>query len=302
MGNSESFYILALDGGGARGIYPAQVLANLERELEASVKDCFDLIAGTSTGSIIAGAAAVGVPMAQIVELFEKEAPRIFRKRFLRWGILGSKYSRRPFEDIVCSMIPDTTLGKISTPLMITGSDISTGGVYVFKSGYMAEIGVSYVRDRDTLLSDAILASCAAPYYFDPAKVGDYLLADGGLWANNPSITALAEAVGRFGKDVSDVRILSVGTGHTNTFYREQKSWGIATGWGHKKLVAYFLSLQSQASMNMSRLLLKNGYLRLDPEIGDWGLDDTRYLANLKAIADRDFAARFGEIQKYRKR
>ena len=67
MAQDSVFHILSLDGGGARGIYPAQVLANIERELSAPVKECFDLIVGTSTGSIVGGAAAVGIPMAEIV-------------------------------------------------------------------------------------------------------------------------------------------------------------------------------------------------------------------------------------------
>ena len=66
-----AFHILALDGGGARGIYPAQVLANIERELQTSVRECFDLIVGTSTGSIIGGAVAVGISMDEIVRLFK---------------------------------------------------------------------------------------------------------------------------------------------------------------------------------------------------------------------------------------
>ena len=301
MDENQRFYILALDGGGARGIYPAQLLANLEREFDVGVKECFDLIAGTSTGAIIAGAAAAGIPMAEIVQLFEKEAPRIFRKRFYRRGVFSSKYDRRHLESVVRSCVGEITLGEIEIPMMITGSDISTGGVHVFKSGYMKVLGESYVRDGKVKLCDAILASCAAPHYFDPAVVGDYLLADGGLWANNPSITALAEAVARFKKEVPEIQILSIGTGRTSTFYRRQKSWGIVTGWGHKKLVSYFLSLQSQASMNLSRLLLDQGHLRLDPDIGDWGLDDTKHLQNLKALADRDFAAQFDAISAHSK-
>ena len=81
MKSNDSFRILALDGGGARGIYGAQILARLETSLDAHIRDYFDLIAGTSTGSILAGAAAVGIPLADIVKLFESEAPLIFRKR-----------------------------------------------------------------------------------------------------------------------------------------------------------------------------------------------------------------------------
>ena len=101
------FSILALDGGGARGIYGAQVLSRIERALQAKVKDSFDLIAGTSTGSILAGAAAADIPMGSIVELFENESPRIFgRKWFIPgisklWPLLLSRYSRRPLDSVL---------------------------------------------------------------------------------------------------------------------------------------------------------------------------------------------------------
>ena len=299
VSESETFYILALDGGGTRGIYPAQVLANLEQKLGVSVKDCFDLIAGTSTGAIIAGAAAAGLPMTEVVALFEREAPRIFRKRPCRLGFFGSKYSAKPLAAIIGKLLPTATLGSIKTPLLITSSDLSTGGVYVFKSRYLKDLGEEYVRDGNTRLSDAILASCAAPSFFDPAKLGDYLLADGGLWANNPSIIALTEAVSKFGQAVERVSILSIGTGRETRFYRRHKHWGILTGWERQKLVAYFLNLQSQASANMSGLLLQDRYLRLDPEIDDWPLDDTKHLGNLKALADRDFTRNSGQISAY---
>ena len=69
---------MAVDGGGTRGIYAAQILARVEEALGQAVKDCFDLLAGTSTGSIIAGAAAAGIPLGEVVDLFERESPRIF--------------------------------------------------------------------------------------------------------------------------------------------------------------------------------------------------------------------------------
>ena len=72
MVTDDTFYILSLDGGGARGIYSAQVLAKIEDTTSTPISQCFDLIAGTSTGSIIAAAAAAGIPLTLIVELFEK--------------------------------------------------------------------------------------------------------------------------------------------------------------------------------------------------------------------------------------
>ncbi len=287
--SGENFYILALDGGGARGIYPACVLANVERNLGKPIKDCFDLITGTSTGAIIAGAAAAGVKMSAVVDLFDKEAVQVFRSRLSGWGLIRSKYTRARLEQLLKEYLPNKPLGEISKPLLITSSSISTGGVHVFKSKYLDELGEQYLRDGDVLLSDAVLASCAAPSYFDPVQVGDYLLADGGLWANNPSILAVTEAVSKFNRPIEQVHILSIGTGKPLNLYRRRRFWGLATGWGRQKLVEYFLSLQSQASTNMASLLLGDRYFRLDPEIEHWGLDDTKHLHNLKAMADRDF-------------
>ena len=294
----SAFNILALDGGGARGVYSAQVLACVEKETGGPVRAHFDLIAGTSTGSIIAGAAAVGIPMSEVVKLFEKESPRIFQGRWLGSFHIRSKYPRRPLEEVIRGCVSDVTLGEVSTPLMIMGSDISTGGVHVFKSRYPKELGESYVRDSDVVLADAILASCAAPTYFDPVPVGSFLLADGGLWANNPSIMALTEAVSKFNRSLEQIRILSIGTGHSVNLYSKRRLWGLITGWGREKLVSYVFRLQSDASTNMAKLLLTDRYLRMDPEIEALGLDDIEHLANLKALATKDFALRSNEIAK----
>ena len=231
--------------------------------------------------------------MASIVELFENEAPSIFRKR---WFINGlsvlwqSRYSRRALESVLQRYVPVLTLGEISVPLMITSTDLATGGVHVFKSAYLAELDEPYERDGDVLLQDAILASCAAPTFFNPKQVGSHLLVDGGLWANNPSIIALTEALSKFDKRIEDVSVLSIGTGHAPNMYHQRRFWGLLTGWGRHKLVSYTLGLQSQAATNMAGLLLGQRYLRLDPTIETWQLDDTRHLGNLKALADQTFA------------
>ena len=104
MRSNSNFSILTLDGGGARGIYSARLLARIDQSLGAKIRHCFDLIAGTSTGSILAAAAATEIPMASIVELFENEAPSIFRKRWFINGLSAlwqSRYSRRALESVL---------------------------------------------------------------------------------------------------------------------------------------------------------------------------------------------------------
>ena len=290
MRSGDAFNILTLDGGGIRGIYAAHILARLEDTLEVPLRERFDLIAGTSTGSILAGAVSMNIPMETLVELFESQASRIFRRRkFSFFPIMRSRYSNHSLDRVIGEYMPEVTMGEVPTPLMITSSDISTGGVHVFKSRYLEDLGEPYLRDGRVRLTDAILASCAAPTYFDPRQVGEYLLADGGLWANNPTIIAVTEAISKFGQPLDKIRVLSVGTGRTASFYSRNGAWGLLTGWGGPKLVTYVLGLQSQASTNMAKLLLGDRHVRLDPEINSWKLDDIKNLESLKALADRDF-------------
>lgn len=301
MENEENFNVLALDGGGTRGIYAAQILANIEQNFHVSIKDCFNLIAGTSTGSIIAGAIATDIRMQKVVQIFECKASQIFRKKHYLSPLFISRYSKKPLEKVLDNYLPSITLGEIVTPLMIMGSDIGTGGVYVFKSKYLGESNALYVRDKDVQLRDAILASCSAPLFFDPQKMGDSLLADGGLWANNPSVISFTEAISKFKKKIEQIKILSIGTGHTATQkYNNRKCcWGFLNGWGREKFISYILDLQSQASTNMARLLLNKNYLRLDPTIDNWALDDVTHLGNLKALANKDFIENAQKIKAF---
>ena len=308
MNKKEHFYILALDGGGTRGIYSAKILECLEKSLNIPVKDCFDLIAGTSTGSIIAGAAAIGIGMERIVQLFECESPRIFQKKKpVCFSWFFSQYSKKPLETALDEHLSSTTkLGEISTPLMVISSDISNGGVWVFKSKYMKELGYPYTKDGELLLKDAILSSCAAPTFFAPHELynslhkSNSLLADGGLWANNPSIFAYTEALAKFGKKIDQIRILSIGTTpEINNMYNKKCCWGFLTGWGSQKFIRYILDLQSQASTNMAGLLLGDQYLRIQPKEGGDELDKTgmKYFNTLKRYADEDFGKLECEIK-----
>ena len=290
MRTDDAFNILALDGGGIRGIYAAHVLARLEDTLGVPVRERFDLIAGTSTGSILAGAASMSIPMKTLVSLFESQAGRIFKRRMFSFSpFIRSRYPTDPLDGVIAEYVPEVTMGEVPTPLMITSSDVSTGGVHVFKSRYLEDLGEPYLRDGEVRLRDAILASCAAPTYFNPRQVGEYLLADGGLWANNPTIIAVTEAISKFRQTLGKIRVLSVGTGRTANFYTRRGAWGLLTGWGGPKLVTYVLGLQSQASTNMAKLLLGDRHVRLDPEIKSWKLDDIKHMESLKVLADRDF-------------
>jgi patatin-like phospholipase/acyl hydrolase len=185
---------------------------------------------------------------------------------------------------------------------MITSSEIAKSEVHIFRSNYTDEFGESNPTNKDVNLRDAILASCAAPTFFAPKSLDNFLLADGGLWANNPSTIAFTEALSTFGKDTREIRMLSIGTGHSVNMYRNRRGWGFITGWGGAKLTSYVMSLQSQASANMAKLLLKENYLRINPKIDFWELDTLTQLDNLKSLAERDFKKHSEGIETFLRR
>lgn len=299
MNNTNTFHILTLDGGGTRGIYTAQLLAKIEQAFGTHIKTCFDLIAGTSTGAIIAGAAVSDLPMTDIVELFETETRYIFRKKWYRIPLFVSKYPSEKLAQIIAKHIPATPLGNIDTPLMITSSEITSSEVHIFRSNYGSRDSEIAPKNKDVCLRDAILASCAAPTFFAPKSVDNLLLADGGLWANNPSTVALTEACTALKKEVKEIRMLSIGTGHSVNMYRNRRGWGFLTGWGGAKLTSYVMTLQSQASARTAKLLLQQNYLRINPEIDFWELDTLTQLENLKSLAERDFEKYAAEIRAF---
>ena len=290
MNNTDTFKILTLDGGGTRGIYTAQLLALVEQEFDIRIKDSFDLIAGTSTGAIIAGAIVSEIPMDEIVGLFESEAPDIFRKRWYRNLLFSSKYSEDVLAQVIAKHIPAKPLSEILTPLIITSSEITTSELHIFRSNYATELNADEYTDGDVCIRDAVVASCSAPTFFSPKDLNNMLYADGGLWANNPSVAAYTEALTKFGKDVSKVKILSIGTGHAKTMYKRKRRWGFLIGWGGPKLVSFVMMLQSQASAEMVKLLLKENYMRICPSIDFWDIDSVRPLDKLKSMAIDDFA------------
>ena len=186
---------------------------------------------------------------------------------------------------------------------MITSSEIAKSEVHIFRSGYG-----SRDTDKTVNLRDAILASCAAPTFFAPkyvsvdgtAECAYYLLADGGLWANNPSTIAFTEALSAYlEKRHTEIRMLSIGTGHSVNMYRNRRGWGFITGWGGAKLTSYVMTLQSQASARTAKLLLQQNYLRIIPEIDFWELDTLIQLENLKSLAERDFEKYAAEIEAF---
>lgn len=305
---SQIFHILSLDGGGFRGAYSAYLLKRMEVEWGNNWLNQFHMYAGTSTGSIIAAGLAVGFTAEKIFDLYNNHGATIFKKSWISnfdlVNLFKSRYNKNVLRDLLVKFFGDITLGQVSKPLIIPAIDIGSGQVHVFKSTY----DKNFVRDAKVLLVDAVLASCCAPTYFDPHIVGPYPLADGGVWANNPSLVSVIDAKRRLGIKLEDIRVFSIGTGKSKVFYPYKSNkffetifskwtgWGFATRWGNKKFINLLLNLQADSAQNMLRLLLQtnngdeNQLLRINFE-SDMSLDmdDPQKLPDLIRQADLDF-------------
>ena len=293
-----SFKILSLDGGGVRGIFSAQVLNSINDKLGINTCNTFNLLVGTSTGSIVAAAVAIGYDLSKLVQDYECYAPRIFKQRFSLRGYLRSRYDSKILGNFLHESFKETTLGDIKTPLIINATNVSTGKVHVFKSSYQEERrGGDYVRDGDVPLYKAVLASCSAPTYFDPVKISDDLVCDGGLWANNPALVGYVDAINNFNETPAKMKILSIGTGNTRQFYLPSYMWGLVTGWKREQIVSLVMLSQTQYAENCLDLIMPENVLRINPEIGNWKLDDYRVLPTLKSLASQEVTNR-GELIK----
>jgi|TARA_R110001583_G_scaffold116486_1_gene267041 patatin-like phospholipase/acyl hydrolase len=304
-----TFKILSIDGGGIRGVYPAHILKCFEEKLGINLLESFDMIAGTSTGSIIAAGVACDIRATEIVNMYKEHGEDIFKKkksripfkklRNITQPLLESVYDCGSLNKVLKGVFNDSTLGQIAKPLILPATDVGNGGVHVFKSAY----DPTFNRDRLVKVRDAVLASCSAPTYFDPHKVDEYLLSDGGLWANNPALVAVIDAQKRLGINYDDIQVLSIGTGHSKVAYglKHKGDWGLATGWRHKEFISFMLSLQSQSALNYLKLHLKpEQILRIDFESDtDLPLDDVSQIDNLISLADKNFTYGSKEISNF---
>lgn len=307
---AERFKILSIDGGGIRGVYSAVILKEIENKFNIKLYEHFDLVAGTSTGSILAAAIATNIPLSEVIDLYKNEGAKIFDSRISALGGLNkSRYDNTYLKNLLASKFGDKTLSdsSIKTRLLIPTTDISNGDVHVIKSYYIEE----FKRDKDRKIQDAVLSSCSAPLYFNPNKMESYLLADGGLWANNPSLVALTEGVGKIKttKNIEKITLentslLSIGTGIGHKYYDPKDSdsdnWGFIRKWEKSKLIDTILNLQSINVHNIVNFMLsKDNYIRINFESDkDLSLDSIKIISSLEAKAEKDFTHNSERIKK----
>ena len=293
------FQILSLDGGGLKGAFSAALLAGLEEDLGIRVSDQFDLITGTSTGGIIALALGAGLRPAEIVDFYTKYGPVIFGNK-MGWRSLrhpiAAKYSPSPLRTALEGIFGDRRMRDSSTRLVIPTFNLDDNDVYVVKTPHHPRLR----RDGRALMVDVAMATSAAPTFFPVATIGGVRLVDGGVWANNPSMVGVTEAIAVLGADLSTLRVLSVGT----TAEVRQRSRMLDRGGIGPWLVggrSVTLDGQAVAAHNYAKLLLGGGrYLRANPPAprGSFKLDSvnfTRLLAKA-ATESRRLGPRYDEV------
>lgn len=295
--------ILSLDGGGAKGFYTLGVLREVEAMLPRPIHETFDLIFGTSTGSIIAALLSLGRSVEDIHQLYREHVPTIMQAK-----------SRAAKSDALRTagqaVFEDTGFEAVLTGLGIVSTKWQLETPMIFKSRHTQAHGrrATFVPGFGCTIADAVEASCSAFPFFErkivTTSAGDEVeLFDGGYCANNPTLYAIADAIAALGHAPADCRVLSLGCGQ----YPEPRRGFIA------RAVQSFLPVQllqktlevNTASMDQLRKLLFAGVptVRISdtfdkPEMAtDMFEHDLRKLNLLRQQGVESFARREGDVR-----
>lgn len=273
--------ILSIDGGGIKGIFAASFLAEIEEKCNGNVCDYFDLIAGTSTGAIIAAALCVGIPAEKIAKLYIENAKNIFPLEKRRFKFFKGKYDSEPLKKVLQDTFQEKKVKDCKTRLLIPAFNLTTRKVQVFKTPHAEDLKF----DKNELLVDILMATTAAPIFFSPYKMSRGVYMDGGVGANNPSMLAVIEGLTRCGWNRNEIRMLSIGGVEEPHPVKGTEKMGLKDA---LKIQKSFMLAECQYADNSSRILLgEDNYTRIKAEIlkGQAGLDkvDMKSLEVLKA-------------------
>jgi patatin-like phospholipase/acyl hydrolase len=300
MPKAKSFRILSIDGGGIRGIIPAAVMIEIERQVREAKKDpnikigeCFDLVAGTSTGGILTLMLLAPDPDApkkarfsasDALELYTEHGDEIFDRSIKQkigslWGLSDEKYSAGVLEQLLRRYFGDTKLSELIRPCLVTAYNAKK-----YQPFFFTQHDAIADKSREFYVREAARATSAAPTYFEAAEAESLddipnavPMLDGGVFANNPAACALVEAMRLkpgIPLSLDKISILSLGTGRRpkSLTYHQIKDWGLA-GWarpiidilleGNAQTVDYELKTIFESAK------LKANYLRIDGNFGD---------------------------------
>ncbi|MEG1956572.1 MAG: patatin-like phospholipase family protein [Lachnospiraceae bacterium] len=270
--------ILSISGGGIRGLIPAIILSEIEELTGKPMSDFCDLIAGTSTGGIIACLLSTpdsnckpAYSARDIVTLYKEFGKTVFARSWLRKaltldGLIGTKYRHQSLELLLRSYFGSVRLSETTTNLLLPAYQISgSPSPYFFKTPHAKE---STDSSSNPYLWECARSTSAANGYFQPCQLGEHTFLDGGIFANNPALCAYAQAKNMYGEAEPFV-IISIGTGEDliGYQYHQIQHWGILQ-WA----LPFFrqTSISSDSTINyMLRSLTAHGdtYYRLQASL-----------------------------------
>jgi predicted acylesterase/phospholipase RssA len=297
---SRPFRILSLSGGGARGIFQATFLRELQKELNPRLKDGFDLIAGTSTGAIVALSLALDVPLDRTCEFYRDKAPLIFRSRFMAGVRGGPKYSNRALRQALEEIFSTKHLNDTDKTVIVAATTLDR-----FDHRIFSNIGHLSTTDGDLSAVDVALASAAAPTYFAPIQpnLRERTYVDGGVWANSPSLLAVLVAHRHLAVPLQDIRLLSVGTGYFPNG-RSPRDMGKLRRYSLgsvRTVLELIFDSQSSFADEYARTLITPGYfIKIDVPLGqNMELDDVAAAVSiLPALAEKEATSHVEEIRR----
>lgn len=297
---THRFQILALDGGGAKALFSAHVLARLEADLGVKIADSFDLITGTSAGGIVALGLGAGLRPADIVAQYERLVATVFPRNRRRWWRLPGRLVHPTYKESVLhtalqGVLGERLLGESMKRLVIPSWDVHRGGVHLFKTPHYDRLR----RDWKIPMVDVAMATSAAPVYFPAARVDGHRLVDGGVWANNPSVVGITEAVSMVNVPLSAIGVLNIGTTDQVSHHPKRLDIGGFATWA-RYAVPLVLTASSRGGQGIAEHLVgRHNYSRFDALVpaGLYTLDDADPddLAGHAASASRDLSPVFTE-------
>ncbi len=279
---SKPFKILSIDGGGIKGLYSASVIARLEEKTGKKSSDCFDMICGTSTGGLIALGLSSGHSANdlenlyytrgnQIFPTYELGIPRWFQRSVLHFftqTFFYGKFTNKKLKKILEDTFGNTRLGDLDNLVCIPSFNLTSGMPRMFKFPHKEG---GFFTDKEIPLVDAALASSAAPTFFPIHEYDDTLYIDGGVWANNPSLCGLLEALDHFidGENYTHAEILSVSSiSKSNSWTSKVRKRRSFIGWKSRLLEtsmdgqAYFTHFFLKKAIK--KIDVKSKYVRID--------------------------------------
>lgn len=293
--SDRPFKILSLDGGGIRGIYTAEILKHCEENFcgDAPLAQYFDMIAGTSTGGIIALGLGLGIPTVEITAFYRDDGRKIFPplpdgwigrvRRFLR-SLNGPKLVHEELEKALKRRFTYHRLGDSMARLVIPAFMMPKTEIAVFKTDHHTD----FRNDHATPMWKVARATSAAPTYLKGLEHEESgrIFIDGGVWANNPVMVALVDAITAYDIGFDQVEILSIGTGNAPFALRRSDVFRGLIAWREAIKAAMFLT-SDNATAQAKLLLGPDRCLRIEPTDADSAIELDDYEDAFARLPDR---------------